>query len=123
MTRQEIFTKVARHLLRQKKKAASLDGHTCVYKTPRSGLKCAIGCLIPNKLYDPGMEGLGLEQNAQVQEVLRKVGVRCSRPVDQRFLSALQKIHDDLDITPKDWPEKLRQLAKQHKLKMPQVRS
>ncbi len=45
MTKQEIFDKVATHLLTQNEKALNSVGG-CVYRTDK-GLKCAVGCLIP----------------------------------------------------------------------------
>lgn len=51
---QEVFNKVVRHLLTQKQKARV--GTTCMYKTPE-GLKCAVGCLIPDELYSQDIEG------------------------------------------------------------------
>ena len=46
MNRQEVFDKVAIHLLTQNAKALN-SGGLCVYKTP-NGLRCAVGCLIPD---------------------------------------------------------------------------
>ena len=54
MTKQEIFNTVAKHLLKQG--AAAVDGAQCVYRDP-SGASCAVGCLIPDEVYDEAMEG------------------------------------------------------------------
>lgn len=53
-SRQELFDYVATHLLTQKGKAKS--NGVCVYLDPKSGRKCAAGCLIPDDLYDPAWD-------------------------------------------------------------------
>lgn len=57
MTLQEIYTKVRNHLLKQGERAQdnSIDGNPCVYLSP-TGLKCAVGCLIPTEKYHPDLE-------------------------------------------------------------------
>ena len=49
MTLREIFETVKAHLLAQGKQAADENGQ-CLYRAP-GGLKCAVGCLIPDELY------------------------------------------------------------------------
>ena len=58
MTQQEIFDTVLAHLRKQGKAAANIDGD-CQYRGV-NGTSCAVGCLIPDELYDPLIEGLGL---------------------------------------------------------------
>ena len=66
MNEQETFDNVALHLLKQGKKAVgSYDGSSysetvCKYRS-KDGLKCAVGCLIPDEMYDPLMEGHGVD--------------------------------------------------------------
>lgn len=55
MTKQEIFDTVARHLAAQGYRATDSQGH-CKYRTPL-GDKCAAGCVIPDNMYAPHMEG------------------------------------------------------------------
>jgi hypothetical protein len=53
MTLQETFDKVCVHLLTQLQKSVFLDSNgsmACAYRGP-NGLKCAVGCLIPDELY------------------------------------------------------------------------
>lgn len=54
MTQQEIFDYVATFLIKQGKPA--MDGYRCMYRAP-DGSKCAGGCLIPDEVYHPSMEG------------------------------------------------------------------
>jgi len=54
--KQRIFNVVAMHLLTQNKKSRGEFSENCLYRGPK-GLKCAIGCLIPDSVYDPDLEG------------------------------------------------------------------
>lgn len=110
MTKQEIFDKVAKHLLRQNKKAE--DNISCLYRTT-AGLRCAVGCLIPKRLYDPGIEGCPVESFIQggLSEIGEQIGLR---PSHQPLLKQLQVVHDDSE--PERWREGLRQVAREHKL-------
>lgn len=54
MTPQDIFDRVCDHLAEQKGRAIAGDGF-CQYRAP-NGLKCAVGALIPDHLYDPRMD-------------------------------------------------------------------
>lgn len=90
MNNQEFFDKTATHLFTQGKQAT--DGQTCLYRTP-DGLKCAIGCHIPDDKYDPKMEfgdhGPGSTPGFILQEVL---GLDL---IDIELANDLQNVHDD----------------------------
>ena len=104
MEKQEIFEKVAKHLLTQGKKSvyAHGDGDTlCSYKSP-DGLQCAIGILIKDEFYFPGMEG----QRATGKDVFRALERSLPNfPVwdNREFLQGLQHIHDDHDPPEMAW--------------------
>ena len=70
MNRQEIFDKIYLHLIEQGRKSIDSDGQ-CMYRSP-DGDKCAIGCLIPDELYTPELEGNGANMPIIV-DVLRKI--------------------------------------------------
>ena len=53
MTDQELFDRVVTHLAKQGRRAMARVA--CLYRTP-DGLKCAIGCLIPDEKYRAEME-------------------------------------------------------------------
>jgi hypothetical protein len=55
MNAQEIFDKVATHLIKQGKVSVGEDGF-CAYRG-NDGLMCAVGCLIPDDIYHVDMEG------------------------------------------------------------------
>lgn len=57
---QQVFDTVARHLLEQGCRATRHDkeGSICLYRND-FGMKCAVGCLIPDELYASCLEYLG----------------------------------------------------------------
>jgi hypothetical protein len=89
-----ILSKVYIHLVSQTTRCVDLDGN-CLYRGDQ-GTKCAIGCLIPDDVYKPEMENLG------VMDVLRKfpgvttlfLGIDIESK-DILFLSVLQDLHDN----------------------------
>lgn len=54
LTEQEIFDTVVSHLMTQRVQSADESGD-CLYRGP-DGLSCAVGCLIPDDLYDVKMD-------------------------------------------------------------------
>jgi hypothetical protein len=55
MKPQEIFDKVVEHLAKQGRHSLSRNKLHCLYRGP-DGLMCAVGCLIPDEMYDPTIE-------------------------------------------------------------------
>lgn len=108
MNHQEIFNKVAEHLLTQNAKA--MLGEECVYRS-EDGCRCAIGCLIPDELYRPEFEGKNVDGLCAVDlfskllhddeykykyPLIAKhlLGAKPNYAIDLRFLARLQAIHD-----------------------------
>ena len=60
MTQQEIFDTVLAHLRKQGEAAVNGAGG-CMYRG-LGGTACAVGCLIPDELYDPLIENVGSTQ-------------------------------------------------------------
>jgi hypothetical protein len=85
LTDQEVFDRVATHLLTQRKKAEDQTG-MCVYRGPE-GAKCALGCLIPDELYEPRFEGADL-----------RVMVAENISQNRELLAYLQDIHDSESV-------------------------
>ena len=108
MTEQEVFDKVKAHLLQQNSKALHKGGG-CAYKA-EDGKKCAVGCLIPDELYQERFENLGISQLLEEATKLRAL----LEGVDTVLLMDLMLIHDTKD--PIDWPECLNNLAEAHAL-------
>jgi hypothetical protein len=125
MTEQEVYNHVVRHLQVQGERA-----HTpmqCVYKDLNTGLKCAVGCLIPACEYDAeGMEGASLEGLGEyLWPAMARLGVLRTETM-QNLLSALQGAHDKpgnwvgeplaSSSLPKNLTERLRDIAQEFNL-------
>jgi len=104
MNKQEIFDKVATHLLTQMEKSGHIVTSSCLYRSP-NGLKCAIGCLIPDELYDPEFEGKTVIDLPI--DLLKTIGINDDHVY---LLRVLQTVHDCNQ--PSDWKEELRLIAK-----------
>jgi len=101
LTLQEIFDKAAIHLLTQGKPAVTPDRNKCKYRTDE-GLKCAVGGLIPDDLYDSRIEGAAvvdcymadpLPRDNILREILTKIGIQGK---GFTLLKNLQSIHDTI---------------------------
>jgi hypothetical protein len=108
MTGQQIFDQVVRGLALQGQRSYgeilvgddltakhSLQGSYCMYRSPE-GLKCAVGQILPDWVYDPRMEGMSwcslYEGRFQkLDEWCEKEGLR----EHWKLISALQDAHDD----------------------------
>jgi hypothetical protein len=117
MTDQEIFDKVATHLLTQGRQSL-VDENIfggCAYRG-HDGTRCAVGCLISDEAYTPNIEGQGVYQY-DVLAALAASGV--IDVVDRRFdlLAQLQDIHDY--SAPDNWAYELEGVAHTFGLSMP----
>lgn len=72
----------------------------CQYKDAE-GLKCAVGCLIPDGEYKPELETGSLDWAVAFTPTLKKF--------DTRFLFALQNVHDSYSRhTESNWDEHIK---------------
>ena len=107
MDMQTAYNTAKAHLLAQGKKAVDDDG-CCAYRT-RDGLKCAIGCLIPDAEYLPAMENKTIKSFPNFGlEVSSLAGL------PSQFLDELQMVHDNGVVA--HWPERLTRLALRYNL-------
>ena len=128
MDMQKVFDKVVDHLLEQRKQSTVNDvlapgGYRCMYRG-NSGLKCAIGALIPDDLYTSSMENAGvgymLLNNPKLAKHLDiKIGKKRPSEGDtaykeERLLIKLQNIHDVREV--EEWEKLLRDLAWDYEL-------
>ena len=104
---QEIFNTVAKHLLTQNKRSEATDG-LCMYRSD-AGLRCAIGCLIPDEKYSAALEGMGMDRSEVKNALPDKY--QCA---DMSFLCSLQSIHDACSTW--SWKEELRGFANNYGL-------
>jgi hypothetical protein len=102
MNRQEMFNFVATHLLTQKCRSKEFENGTCMYRGP-GGLKCAVGALIPDAIYDRAFEG-----ESAVSLIERFPEVKQYIP-DVDLAQDLQYIHDD--VPTEQWLTALKELA------------
>lgn len=108
MDDQQIFDTVATHLLAQGERSTRGTAGVCAYRGT-GGLRCAVGCLIPNDRYKPSLEGQGVTSgpvlDALPWEALAQVGL----------LNELQAVHDW--CAAEDWRARLRELAEGRRLR------
>lgn len=107
MTKQETFDTVVEHLRQQGRPAWDRGGTACLYRTSQ-GLKCAVGCLIPDELYEARFEGVSLTNQKVLQHILRDLGH------DVNLLIELQMIHDGMHSS--NWESEWKTLAFKHDL-------
>lgn len=112
MTDQELFDKVATHLLTQNAKSQESDG-TCAYRG-ENGTKCSIGCLIPDDKYDEDFEGKRVGSCAELREA---AGISQNQV---SLAGALVVVHDLYLV--EDWPAELTSVADIHYLNSEVVR-
>jgi hypothetical protein len=107
LTRQEIFDKVAMHLLTQRERSrANGDTGSCMYRGS-GGRRCAAGVLIPDAVYGPRMEHNSFRSLASDQTgFLDACGIERA---DVPFVQALQNVHDETE--PSDWAHALKGAA------------
>lgn len=106
---QEIFNYVIEKLAQQGKR--SRDENGCVYYN-ENGLKCAVGHLIPNHLYQPSMDKNG---GIVVDLLLQSYTDLDYLDTYKNLLVALQKAHD-LSNNITDIQSQLQTIAKEHHL-------
>jgi len=97
----QIFTTVKAHLLIQMAQCKGEFG-ACMYFDPYTGRKCAVGCLIPQSLYDRDMEErVMLQDNRPVREALEAAGVipEGCWSIAVPFLMRMQGIHDTYPVS------------------------
>lgn len=113
MTNQEAFTIMVQHLRKQGVRSTkpggtrSTDDYLCYYRAGK--LKCAVGALIPDEQYHPGMEGLPVRLVQRNWPVLKGIS--------PGLLSSMQNLHDKVD--PEKWEGQFPLLAQDYKLEVP----
>jgi hypothetical protein len=130
LTRQQIFDKITKHMLTQRAKAKrTKPTSTCVMYS-ENGLRCAVGCLVPKKVYQKNedlrsailnsMSHTGQTNRIEPELVKHGIGEKLNEYglfQDKDFvgfLLDLQGVHDGHRV--KDWPKMLRAVAKNHNL-------
>jgi hypothetical protein len=110
MTPQEIFDKVAVHLLTQNRVSMNEKNDLCAYRGV-DGLKCAVGVLIPDEFYSPEIETTGAEN---LPEWVWKAMDIDQTEGNVELLDRLQRTHDDFG--PESWVADLKKVAEDFNL-------
>ena len=116
---QNIFDRVATHLLTQKKRAAiKRPEHTvfaCRYRT-QEGLSCAVGCLLSDRVAKKGDRLSATGAGGSVWDLANHGFLPKTLSDDDtlRLLSSLQIVHDG--NKPSTWKTRLRKVAKEYEL-------
>ena len=115
MNQQEIFDTVVTHLRKQGKKAVVMgsEGPSCMYRSP-DGLKCAAGCLIPDRDYLPEFEGVTINDGDHYP-VVKYFSSKFDED-GMELISELQTVHDFME--PQDWELRWESIAIDHGLKL-----
>ena len=103
---QQVFNKIVKHLLKQNKQ--SITSASCRYFGD-DGLKCAVGCLIPKKLYIPEIEGRAYSI------AFDTIKIKVDNAITNRILAKTQYIHDIVEV--KNWEQELKKLSVELNLK------
>jgi hypothetical protein len=109
MTKQEQFNKVVAHARKQGEVAVNSYGE-CQYRA-EDGAKCFVGCLIPDDIYEPDMEGLSA----------RDVIIRHDLDLDVSLCNLLQIVHDQFKVS--KWEEMFSTIATKYDLTVPEDKS
>jgi hypothetical protein len=112
MTAQEIFDKVASHLLTQNARSVRGSSDICAYRS-LDGKQCAVGCLIEPEEYEEWMEGMAIDDLLQQKNVPQTLHDRLNDHM--RLLRDLQWIHDRRAII--EWSKQLQTMAERYHLK------
>lgn len=120
LTNQQIFDKVATHLLTQGDLSINMDG-ICQYRAD-SGFKCAAGVLIHDEHYSPDLEGSSVAlpggvtdddelrwRRNKIQAALIASGVNVDEFSTLELVMNLQAIHDN--TPPHNWRASLKSAA------------
>lgn len=109
-TAREIFDHVKQHLLTQNVRS-TLGNGLCAYRG-ENGCKCAIGCLIPDEVYKPEIEGSSirvlLDYKLLPEELHRELVPH------ESLLDRLQTVHDRRE--PSEWERSLYRIEMEENL-------
>lgn len=97
-----ILDKVVTHLVTQRARAMTPQDEGCAYRG-ENGTMCAVGCLIPDDIYSPDIESLGVQglldypddhSTAEVRTHLNALAPSVRSDALSSFLRRLQRFHD-----------------------------
>ena len=119
ITKQEAFNRAWQYFIKERHNPSTTHDHwSCLYRSP-TGMKCAVGLLIPNEEYSRDFEGMPLE------DVFDQVPTLCDSPdLSVSYLRDLQQCHDEFASSPSlfhtGMENKMRALAIRWNLSLPE---
>ena len=109
MNTQQAFDIMVEHLRQQGRPSRDeVDG--CQYRGP-GGLKCAVGALIPDELYNKTLENNRIERMLTVFKHLFPQIQSVFSGIDTQFLDSMQTIHDCYE--PERWESEFKLCAEE----------
>jgi hypothetical protein len=118
MDTQQAFEMAVKHLRKQGCRSGRVrpfnGSMNCLYRLPESNLKCAVGALIPDELYQQSFEGTSIVGLIDTFDDLNSL----FKDVNLKLLEDLQNVHDNSEVT--NWENELKELSIVYKLTMPE---
>ena len=118
MNKQEIFNKVFLGLKSQGFQQSVNKHNVCQYRG-EGGLKCAVGHLIPDEIYNKEWDDETTLADALPPHVYDAMGISADFGASVDFLMQLQDIHDNYDV-PERMEDYYRQFALARGLTVPE---
>lgn len=110
----KVFKRMAKQGFRRSTRHTSY-GDVCMYRG-NYNMVCAAGALIPDKLYTPKMEGIGIS----FEIVYSAIGLTYEDQNLIYFVGRMQSIHD-VDRVPTEMKQEFKFLAREFDLKVPEI--
>lgn len=107
-TEQQLYDIIVAHLRKQHARSQNPSGSTCLYRSP-DNLKCAVGALIPDEVYDPEMES-SLHTLIYYKGNFLPEALRLEFSANFDLLERMQEIHDKTNVD--DWEDAFKKVAK-----------
>ena len=118
MNKQDVFNKVATHLLTQNSKSiAHGECKECMYRG-ENNTSCAIGCLIKDEYYRAEFEQMTADSSYIINTLIAS-GIEVESDGDEKFLMQLQVIHDKHIV--ENWKTTLITFASLNDLTLPEI--
>lgn len=109
MKNQEAFNTMVQHLRKQSAKSLQAGSDIkCMYRAP-NGLRCAVGCLIPDNEYADHMDNSSLCRVIELVPALQEISYS--------LLTMMQSIHDGQEVA--EWEDGFLRVATQFRLTVP----
>lgn len=116
---QSAFDFICNHLLTQNDRSISTDENSpfdCLYRNPENGMKCAVGCLIPDDKYRENIEGLGVNDSIMITLLHDCMPNWIMTKHSINMLHDLQGIHDRGVV--EGWEDEFFLVAEKYQLKV-----